>query len=528
MTVQASGVNQSSHYALIRALQSGTAQIDRWHVETADKSWHEGHYYSVKAPGLAAFSLPWYAANDALGVVERARSAGTRVAGGQERESFSPRAIALRDQRSVTWLIGLWAVVLPALVLLLLVRSVAERFAPGHGTLAAVLLGAGTLVLPYSTMLYAHVPAAALALGALWVLLRERDAGRTRPALLVAAGVLGGLAALVDYPVALVALVLGAYAARRSVRRSALYAAGLAAGLAPLAAYNLWAFGSVTHMSYDDAVAVEGRTGHDVLGLNDDGLFGITLPEPGAALDLLFAPKGLVTLTPVVAAAVYGLVLLARRGHRPEALACGAIVAATFLYNAGYWLPFGGGVPGPRFLLPMLPFAAIGLAVALRERPGPALALGAASIAGMVAATLTEPQTAGQDTARWVELMRDGDLQYTVAGAAGVGHGWVGAAPFLALVALAVVLAARGAPAPGGGRATLRAALLAVAAWAVAAAVLPPLVDDQRPLALVLVALGAGAGVAAAVWSGRSRPCSARAPSPVPSTASSTTATPRS
>jgi hypothetical protein len=520
--VQASGVNQSAHYALIRALDAGTAQIDRWHVETADKSYYDGHYYSVKAPGLAFATLPWYAATDAVGLVARAREAGTRVAKDETRENLSPRAVALRDQRSVTWLIGLWAVVLPALALLLIVRSIAERFAPGYGTLAAVLLGAGTIVLPYSTMLYAHVPAATLAVAAFWVLLRERDDGGARrgPALLVASGLLAGLAALVDYPVGLLALVLGVYAARRSVRRAALYGAGLVAGLLPLGAYNLWAFGSVTHMSYDDAVAVEGRTGHDVLGLNDEGFFGITFPEPGAALDLLFAPKGLLTLTPVVAVAVWGL-------WRMRSAALLAIVAVTFLYNAGYYLPFGGGVPGPRFLLAMLPFAAVGLAVALRERPGPALALGGASIAGMLVATLTEPQTPAQDVGRWVDLMGDGDLQYTLAGATGIGHGWLGAAPFLALVALAVVLAQRTAPALGG-RAAVAPALLALAVWAVAAAVLPEVVDDRPAKALVLVALGLAGGVAATVWSGRSRPCSDRDRSPAPSTASSTTATPRS
>ena len=47
-----------------------------------------------------------------------------------------------------------------------------------------------------------------------------------------------------------------------------------------------------------------------------------------------------------------------------------AVAAAYFVYNAGYWLPFGGGTPGPRFLIPMLPFLALGLAVAWRRWPG--------------------------------------------------------------------------------------------------------------------------------------------------------------
>ena len=47
-----------------------------------------------------------------------------------------------------------------------------------------------------------------------------------------------------------------------------------------------------------------------------------------------------------------------------------AVAAVYFLYNAGYWLPFGGGTPGPRFLIPTLPFLALGLAVAWRRWPG--------------------------------------------------------------------------------------------------------------------------------------------------------------
>ena len=46
------------------------------------------------------------------------------------------------------------------------------------------------------------------------------------------------------------------------------------------------------------------------------------------------------------------------------------------VYNAGYYLPFGGGSPGPRFLIPMLPFLAVPLGLALRRYPAVTVALG--------------------------------------------------------------------------------------------------------------------------------------------------------
>ena len=47
--------------------------------------------------------------------------------------------------------------------------------------------------------------------------------------------------------------------------------------------------------------------------------------------------------------------LLYRRGRRAEALTIAAVALAFFVYDSGYWLPFGGGSPGPRFLIPVLP-----------------------------------------------------------------------------------------------------------------------------------------------------------------------------
>ena|ERR1700730_10674773 len=65
--MHATGWAQLSNYAQVRALSEGAANIDRGHWETQDIAWHRGHFYSVKAPGLAAATLPVYMLLDAAG-----------------------------------------------------------------------------------------------------------------------------------------------------------------------------------------------------------------------------------------------------------------------------------------------------------------------------------------------------------------------------------------------------------------------------------------------------------------------------
>ena len=66
VVVQDGGPNQAAHFALVRALASGTAEIDPG--ETIDASYVDGKYYAAKAPGLAMFTLPWYGALRAAGL----------------------------------------------------------------------------------------------------------------------------------------------------------------------------------------------------------------------------------------------------------------------------------------------------------------------------------------------------------------------------------------------------------------------------------------------------------------------------
>jgi hypothetical protein len=514
LVMHSMGWAQLAHYAQVRAFAAGEAEIDPWQWQTRDKAWVDGHFYSVKAPGLPALTLPAYLALDAIG----ARSVAREAAANASRADY-PRwtphrrpdvtqygfsaARAHRTELNIgngtpmVWALTLIGAVLPAVALLLLVRWVAERIEPGYGTAAAVTLGLGSIVMTFAAEYFSHIASAALGFGAFALLFRER-LGDPRISLVAASGLAAGLAVTFEYPLGLLGAILFAYALARPqrLRRAAAYGAGAALGAAPALAFNLWALGSPLRFAYSKAVAVPGVNGHAVLGLNGVGFFGIDLPRPGAMVDLLFASRGLITLTPVIAMAVVGAVSMRRR--RPaEANVVAAVGIVFFLYNAGYWLPFGGGSPGPRFLIPALPFLALGLGCAYRRQPALTLALAIPSVTFMLAGAFTYPLIGDNGIGTWTNQLGSGALEHTVLTILGVGNGWLAVAPVLAAAAAAATLAILATP--GGRLGDIRPALAAVLGWAVLSVVGPTVAGDPitpldgSPAALTLVAVAAAA-----------------------------------
>lgn len=512
--MQQLGWGQTSQLALVKALSHGTARIDRYHWETRDKAWYRGHFYSVKSPGLAFLTLPLYELVDSRAwslskrVAAHARAGGSRwhrtspwvgQYGYEERIARATRT-TIEDETPLAWLVGLLGTVAPAVVLVLLVRALAERIAPRWGTATGVALGLGTLVLPFSGLFFSHVLAACLGFAAFAVLWRERE-GRPRPRLVALAGLLAGLAVTCEYPLALVGAIVGAYGVSRGPvpHRALAYAAGALVGVAPLLAYNFAAFGTPLENGYAYAVAIQGATGHDVLGLNSSGFFGVGAPSLRVAAELLLAAKGLLVMSPLLAAGAFGVVLLHRSGRRAEALTIAAVGLAYLVYNSGYYLPFGGGSPGPRFLIPALPFLALPVALAFRRWPAATLGLGVASAVMLLTATATLPLLGNQDAGFWARLAASGNFENTVLSALGLGHGWLAIAP-LGLAALGAAAAA--ALATGRVRVTRSDGALAVAAlagWGAVAAVAPDLLgrdadvtNTSGALALVTVAMACG------------------------------------
>jgi hypothetical protein len=461
--------NQSSHYDLIRALDAGRTTIDYGPYPTKDKAFYKGHWYSARAPGLAIYSLPFYEllkATDAPALARESR--------------------ALRGEDEMIDFVGLWATVLPALALLLLVWRVAERFEPGYGVATAIVLGLGTMLLPFSTLLFSHVFAAMLGFSAFAIMLRER-AGPPRPLLLGLAGLAMGYAIGSEYPLAFVAIVLGLYLLSRPgaltaalvAARAGAYVVGGMIGIVPLLLYNHAAFHSWTHLAYSN------------IPQQQRGFFGISVPSLSVLATLLFDSRGLLTLCPVLAMGVVGTVLMYRRGKRAEALTIAAVCVCYLGYNSGYYLPFGGGSMGPRFLITIVPFLGFPIALALRRLPGPTVALAGVSIAVAVVATITHPLVGYEtETVIWGRLLRHGFFQPTIASAFGLGRGWGAIWPFFLAAAAAVVLAASVTPRLDLSGRGLRAALLALAAWGLFAALAPTVLGiDHRGLESIL---GAG------------------------------------
>ena len=84
--MQSLGWAQTSYFALVKSLGDGTARIDAYHWETRDKSWTNGHFYSVKAPGMPALLMPVYEGLKAIGADELARDASDRAREGGARQ----------------------------------------------------------------------------------------------------------------------------------------------------------------------------------------------------------------------------------------------------------------------------------------------------------------------------------------------------------------------------------------------------------------------------------------------------------
>jgi hypothetical protein len=333
-----------------RAAVHGHLYVDGCIGTTQDRSRYGGHLYSDKAPGMSMLSIP-----AAEAVQLRAPATWSHI--GDLRLWFVRVAVGGVALLAAAFVAG----------------RLAEGLAPGKGPLVLVALALGTLMAPFAATGFDHVLAAAFGFGAFAL------AWSRRP---FAAGLAAGAALCVEYQSAVLLLAIGVYAALLGARSLGRYAAGAVPGVLLLGAYDWAAFGAPWHnaLSYSDNE------------YSDDykaGLLGFHLPSGHATEQVLVGNGGLLVLSPLVAAATAGLWLLWREGRRAEAALCAGISAVYLFGELGYFAPYGGLSPGPRYFIPALPFLLVGLGPALARLPRLTTLLVAASVVATTAITLT-------------------------------------------------------------------------------------------------------------------------------------------
>jgi hypothetical protein len=372
-----------------------------------DRALYHGRTYSDKAPGVSFAAVPGYELERAAGIAK------------------APREWASEGDGSL-WLVRVLSSGVLFLCSVFVVGRLAERLVRGTGALSAATFGVATLAAPLAPTFFEHDAAGAFAISAFALLWRG---GKART--LVLAGALAGTAVLFQYAAAVAALILTVYAAWRHRRRLLWFLLGAVPPAVALGAYDWAAFGSPFHLSYRYVANAYTERQHS-------GFFGIGLPTIDGIRIVLFGNRGLVIWSPVVVACAFGLWLLWRRGMRGEALVCALVVVAFVLIDAGYFLPYGGGSPGPRFLGACVPFLALGLPEAYRRLRGLTLAFVAVSTVTMTVQALSwgvRPTT----STSWVPSKND--VMLTIWAIGGVNRD-LGAAFVLAAALAAVTVGA--------------------------------------------------------------------------------------
>jgi hypothetical protein len=356
-----------SRFNLTRAIvEQRTLSIDAFADNTGDRALHDGHWYSDKAPLPALLALPAY---QAYHILDRARGKAPSYEARGTVDRPATRLVVNRSFQRGLYVCSVSTVALSGVALGLTLFELLRRRMSSSSALwgsAATLLC--TSIFPYATAFYGHVMAGAFLSGAALLLdplARDRievKATDRQPSWGHAALAGACLTAAVgcEYLAAVPALVLAlAMLAQHRREHWRRWILGMALGaLGPgliIGAYHHACFGAPWRTGYSFITNARFAAGHAT------GFMGIRVPRLDALSGLLFGRfRGLFYVAPVTLLLFIGVLARARL---KDAVALGGALAflALLLVNSSYYMWWGGAAAGPRHLVPVLGFLALGV-----------------------------------------------------------------------------------------------------------------------------------------------------------------------
>lgn len=347
------GWNVESRWALAAAIaRDGVTYIEDYVTHSRDVTEIDGHLYSAKAPGLSLLCVPILWSLDRL------------------YPEYTFRAETAKRYVCRIVLIGFSLVGMGYLI-----WNISSAFSP----LVAACTVVGSPLLPYSSVLYGHV-AAAFLLFAAWRFLNSNRGNA------LGAGLLCGMAVLVEYPAIFGVVVMAGFSLRRSPRDLTRFIfGGIPAGIV-LMAYNYWSFGTVFATGYTSFSDPEFQA------VVDTGFFGFGLPSIRTAISMLFGPyRGLFVTAPWLILWFTALPVIC--AHRSGHIVSAIIPVIFIIILSGFTMWWGGASCCMRHLLIVIPFMASLVVYLSRKWLIPLITLGMISTMCQMSFLLVEPET---------------------------------------------------------------------------------------------------------------------------------------
>jgi hypothetical protein len=350
--------NDLGRYDLIMAMvEHETVSIDAYEQNTGDKAIFNGHYYSDKGPAPAFLGVPFYwilnQLQALLGLTEVEHTLSLII--------WFSKLIIIR-----ILIISLPSALL-AVILYRLLCSIIEQ--KKYALILTLAYSLGTMPFPYSTLFYGHQLAAAFIFFSFYILYQTKkkiamNEIQSHPKYFFSSGLFIGLAVMTEYPVTLLAIVIIIYAIfiiKTQIKFAATmlsFFMGLGIPLIILLYYNYLCSGHPFQFGYFQVAGEEFRQ------QMAKGIAGVTYPKLGALFGITFSPyRGLFIVNPILLLAFPGFYYFYQnKKYRSEFWVCLTAVILFLLFNASYYMWWGGWTIGPRHLIPIIPFLIIAIA----------------------------------------------------------------------------------------------------------------------------------------------------------------------
>ncbi len=331
--------NQNSHFDLTLALAfEHSPKIDSFHTNTIDKVFYKEHFYSEKAPGSSylalpiplisscwlktkdLFKTPWFA--DLLFYFSTIFSVS--ILSASSTVAFRKILCILNDKLSVPTATGLTCSVFM-----------------------------GTLIFPYSTLLFGHQIAGALVVIGIYFALRPSASSAIISALSF------GTAIITEYPsaVLIIPLILGIILNSKNKIKSTQYLLFSLIPLGLLLFHNYTSFGNPFILGY-------GKLQGTQFGAQmSQGFFGVGFPKFQRVAQLLFGSyRGLFYYCPILVFGFLSFIFWPKKLFIKQGVFFISAFIFGLLLNGSYSYWQGGVCFGPRHLIATIPLLGFGLA----------------------------------------------------------------------------------------------------------------------------------------------------------------------